>query len=527
MGQTTSCQCEKATRPGRTEWVGTKTIRRESTALGGGFEPALLEAAADAGPESAGSRRPSKEGGAWSRRPSKEARELDLQRRRRELEEAVDRDLRDAKRLQDEARRSEIEQRREEKQRLREEKHREEQAERDRRREEQERLELEQRREEEARQEQQRAHEQAVQLARQQREQEEARASPLVDALKEAQAKEDRVRQQREEALQRALSQAEHHKEASYVQRCEEKQVQRFLTVHGFPRGSDVNSAKQKLLRTTYPLHVAVMTGYERMVSLLLQLGARPDQEDSAGRTPLVLAQKHLADSAARPKVIRALEAPPRSVSPKPSRPAARPAPSSRSPQPGSRDRSPRSPPGDRSGGSSASRSSSAAAAKAIEAEHRRNTVSGDKPSFWSPRGWSAAKPSAAAQRRFQSVLAPKEELPPPGTHVHEVAIARRLLRAESNGSFRSSSSKSSSASQAAPRAASSRGRAGTKESLGSGSSHASSRGSKGHGQSQSQSLPVSPRFRSPESAGSGAPHEARPRRQSSPKGPRASRQGD
>lgn len=61
--------------------------------------------------------------------------------------------------------------------------------------------------------------------------------------------------------------------------------VGRFLRKNGF---RDINSKKSSFggLFCTYPLHVAAEQNDQRMVSMLLHLGANPNQKDGRGRSP-------------------------------------------------------------------------------------------------------------------------------------------------------------------------------------------------------------------------------------------------
>jgi len=70
--------------------------------------------------------------------------------------------------------------------------------------------------------------------------------------------------------------------------------VHEFLKNQGFDL--DVNSTRRKLFKTTFPLHVATKLGNEKMVELLLAMGADPKLQDSKRRTPAEVAAKYSRD---------------------------------------------------------------------------------------------------------------------------------------------------------------------------------------------------------------------------------------
>mmetsp|Transcript_57750 Transcript_57750/g.148561 ORF Transcript_57750/g.148561 Transcript_57750/m.148561 type:complete len:239 (-) Transcript_57750:288-1004(-) len=70
--------------------------------------------------------------------------------------------------------------------------------------------------------------------------------------------------------------------------------VHEFLKNQGFDL--DVNSTRRKLFKTTFPLHVATKLGNEKMVELLLAMGADPKLQDSKRRTPAEVATKYNRD---------------------------------------------------------------------------------------------------------------------------------------------------------------------------------------------------------------------------------------
>lgn len=68
-----------------------------------------------------------------------------------------------------------------------------------------------------------------------------------------------------------------------------EERIRTFLETNGF---EGVNIKRRKLLKTFYPLHVAVKQRDADLVRFLLQAGADPSKKNSSGETPFVLAQK-------------------------------------------------------------------------------------------------------------------------------------------------------------------------------------------------------------------------------------------
>jgi hypothetical protein len=73
-------------------------------------------------------------------------------------------------------------------------------------------------------------------------------------------------------------------------QASDKAKVARFLKANGFSRG--VNTRRSHLLRVSYPLHSAVQQKDLESVRLLLEARASPASKNSAGRTPLQLAEK-------------------------------------------------------------------------------------------------------------------------------------------------------------------------------------------------------------------------------------------
>ena len=80
----------------------------------------------------------------------------------------------------------------------------------------------------------------------------------------------------------------------------EREEVRSFLSRHGF---ADVNTLRRRRSgylhfsclfgeeEEFYPIHVAVKTGNVKMIRLLLQVGAKKEQETSKGRTAWEIAQ--------------------------------------------------------------------------------------------------------------------------------------------------------------------------------------------------------------------------------------------
>jgi len=69
----------------------------------------------------------------------------------------------------------------------------------------------------------------------------------------------------------------------------ERELVKAFLAFHGFP---GPRAGKRRMMRTNYPLHMAVRVNDPAMIALLLLWGADPLQADSIGRTPKELAMQ-------------------------------------------------------------------------------------------------------------------------------------------------------------------------------------------------------------------------------------------
>merc|ERR1712039_840597 len=68
------------------------------------------------------------------------------------------------------------------------------------------------------------------------------------------------------------------------------KNVETFLRARGFSKG--IAAPKKNFMKTSYALHVAVEENSVEMVAALLRCGADKSAKNSAGLTPLALAQK-------------------------------------------------------------------------------------------------------------------------------------------------------------------------------------------------------------------------------------------
>lgn len=122
---------------------------------------------------------------------------------------------------------------------------------------------------------------------------------PARDAVIEARRGAQEARQFVEQKRLEMKQEQERYKISAELFRADQKmgevaarraELADFLLQRGF-RGADV--PKTKLLRKTYPLHMAVAEGSKRIVELLLADGVDSDRKDSSGRTALQLAMKN------------------------------------------------------------------------------------------------------------------------------------------------------------------------------------------------------------------------------------------
>jgi len=119
-----------------------------------------------------------------------------------------------------------------------------------------------------------------------------AQASRLAREEEQRQEEEERERQREEAEAKVALrARQQARREAEASARRDEERLLAFLQAHGF---ADVRAKLRRGWgwRCCYPLHVAVEVNCAETVRLLLRSGADPRQQDSAGRTPEVLAQQ-------------------------------------------------------------------------------------------------------------------------------------------------------------------------------------------------------------------------------------------
>lgn len=174
--------------------------------------------------------------------------------------------------------------------------------------------------------EESRPHEENPDAERLRQEQEEARVRQEQERLeqearqREEEERAEQQRKRREEEEERA----EQERQRLETERLEQERrageqlvkdqenrqfAEKFLEDHGFPK-DNVNAKKKKMMKTSYPLHVAVTDANARAVELLLWLGANPATKNSSGQTPLDLAQK-LDKSGSHADVVRVLSAVP------------------------------------------------------------------------------------------------------------------------------------------------------------------------------------------------------------------------
>merc|ERR550514_844859 len=79
--------------------------------------------------------------------------------------------------------------------------------------------------------------------------------------------------------------------ERRWRERSDKAAVEHFLRANGFP-SDDVNGKRRRMLRTAFPLHVAVEQGNAQIVELLLWMGGDASKRNSSGQTPEDLARK-------------------------------------------------------------------------------------------------------------------------------------------------------------------------------------------------------------------------------------------
>lgn len=106
---------------------------------------------------------------------------------------------------------------------------------------------------------------------------------------------EEKLRSEAVQALLSPPSSNEDRRERVEMQKLEA--IRAFLKQHGFPADEGVlgvNAKRRRFMRSMLPLHVAVANQDAKMVELLLWAGADASQKNSAGKTPLELAQRKL-----------------------------------------------------------------------------------------------------------------------------------------------------------------------------------------------------------------------------------------
>eukprot|EP00434_Breviolum_minutum_P013609 symbB.v1.2.011996.t3/scaffold815.1/size160196/7 len=135
---------------------------------------------------------------------------------------------------------------------------------------------------------------------------------------KEAEERARRALEEEEKRLDRRCAQnaarAEAERRRTALEMLEgERAVARFLKQHGF---EGVNCPKKNMLgRYQYPLHKASELGNARLIRMLLREGAIPQNLDSSGRTPLVVAERRNRNGS-HMKVIQSLTCPSAAASP-------------------------------------------------------------------------------------------------------------------------------------------------------------------------------------------------------------------
>lgn len=129
--------------------------------------------------------------------------------------------------------------------------------------------------------------------------------------LEERRRKQDEAERREQRRLEAERIERERREQERAVNEVvDRRRLDRWLEANDFPRGG-VNARKRSLMKTTYPLHVAVSQADVKMVELLLQHRADPATRNSAGQTPVDLAGK-LEEGASRGGLLRALRGAPR-----------------------------------------------------------------------------------------------------------------------------------------------------------------------------------------------------------------------
>jgi hypothetical protein len=157
--------------------------------------------------------------------------------------------------------------------------------------------------EEEEEEAQRRAEEEEAEARRLAAAEEEDRRQRAEAELQQRLVEEERLREEqeaREREAHRQRVEAECRAEALRAEEERKCQIQErkdvvaiFLKEHKF---KDVTAPKSSFGSKTYPVHLAAKLGNQQMVQMLLLEGADPLQKDSAGKTPLQVAQKKARD---------------------------------------------------------------------------------------------------------------------------------------------------------------------------------------------------------------------------------------
>jgi hypothetical protein len=110
---------------------------------------------------------------------------------------------------------------------------------------------------------------------------------------------EDAKRYEEERAMEQSMKELRQKEE-----REDQLKVDAFLKANGF---KDIDSKRTSLFKSFHPLHTGVSQNNAEMVQLLLAAGARPLLKNSAGLSPLQLAQK-LNKKESHAKVVKLLQ---------------------------------------------------------------------------------------------------------------------------------------------------------------------------------------------------------------------------